>query len=125
MPSSTPAVVAVDIFEDAAPRRVSTGDGLLLRPWGCGESPAVYEAYSDPQIRRWHARTISSLDGAREWIVQWNDEWHKRIHANWAVCDMQTGDLAGRISLKGIHLPGGQAEVAYWTMPAARGRAVA
>jgi RimJ/RimL family protein N-acetyltransferase len=53
------------------------------------------------------------------------DDWAGRVRAHWAVADSQTAAVVGRASLKNVNLLGGQAEVAYWTLPIARGRGVA
>ncbi|MEV0292073.1 hypothetical protein [Nocardia sp. NPDC050710] len=39
------------------------------------------------------------------------------MHANWAVVEAGSGELAGRVSLKDIALPAGRAGAAYWTVP--------
>ena len=46
-------------------------------------------------------------------------------HASWAVTDAASGDLLGSVSLHSIDRGQGNAQVGYWTVPAARGRAVA
>jgi ribosomal-protein-alanine N-acetyltransferase len=34
-------------------------DELLLRPWVLADAPALVEAYADPDIQRWHVRSMS------------------------------------------------------------------
>jgi hypothetical protein len=48
-------------------------------------------------------------------------------HISWAVAvaDATTGDLLGSVSLHSIRPAYGNAQIGYWTVPAARGRAVA
>lgn len=45
--------------------------------------------------------------------------------AQWAVVDPGTGALLGRVALRNMLLGDRAAEVAYWTVAAARGRGVA
>lgn len=125
MPGLTNRLVGAEIFTGGEQPVISTGDGLALRPWAVGDAPAVFEAFSDPLIQRWHARSAGSVAEVRGWIEGWARMWRTGAGANWAVADVRTGRLVGRASLKNMHLDGGQAEVAYWTTPAARGRAVA
>lgn len=39
---------------------LQAGD-LLLRPWAAADAAALRAAFADPEIQRWHARTIESL----------------------------------------------------------------
>jgi len=98
---------------------------LLLRPWEAGDATVVVEAFQDPAIQLWHGRRADSEDEAREWITQWRAAWAAESGANWAVADARSGAVAGRLSLRALDLGTGQAELAYWTHPAARGRGVA
>jgi RimJ/RimL family protein N-acetyltransferase len=47
-------------------------DELVLRPWMAGDAPAIIEAYSDPDIQRWHVRSMSEEE-APAWIQSWTD----------------------------------------------------
>ncbi|WP_234391487.1 GNAT family N-acetyltransferase [Nocardia suismassiliense] len=120
----TEDVVESARFTDAAQPVLSAEGGLLLRPWVTEDSEDVFEAYKDRSIQRWHVRSARSITEARQWIEEWNMAWRKAIRAHWAVADTTDGRVVGRVSLKHMDLVGGQAEVAYWAMPAARGRAV-
>ena len=125
MPRLTPAVVAAEKLGNASQPTILTGDGLVLRPWEPGDAPTVLDAFADPQIRRWHVRSASSLGEVAGWIDSWMDDWVGQVHAHWAVADSQTAAVVGRASLKNMNPTHGQAEVAYWTVPVARGRGVA
>ena len=98
--------------------------GAVLRPWADADAPALRAAYADPDIQRWHVRAIDSLDEARELIRDWQLAWAQERRLEWAVADAD-GALLGRLALKDLSLFDGVAEVAYWTVPAARGRGVA
>ncbi|MEI5099625.1 GNAT family N-acetyltransferase [Streptomyces sp. PmtG] len=104
---------------------LSAPGGLVLRPWTRGDAPDVYEAFQDPVLQRWHARVADSEDEARAWIASWHEEWREETSAQWAAADARTGRVLGRVALRMIVLGDGQAEMAYWTMPRARGRGVA
>ncbi|MCX4550421.1 GNAT family N-acetyltransferase [Streptomyces sp. NBC_01387] len=95
---------------------------VLLRPWQLTDAEAVREAYQDPEIQRWHARSMDSVDEAREWIANCRRGWQDETGLHWAVADAGSDVLLGRISLRDLVLVDGQAEVAYWMAPAGRGR---
>jgi len=120
MPELMSPVIAPDRFAAAQP--ILTGaDGLVLRPWSEADAPAVYEAFQDPAIRRWHVRTAESVEQVRQWIPRWRSAWSIG-EGQWAVTT--SGELAGRIGLRHTDLAEGVTELAYWTMPAWRGCAV-
>src|SRR5690606_17307581 len=105
-----------------APQPILADTDFQLRPWADADAPAVFEAFQDNAIRRWHVRTAESVDQVRQWLPRWRSAWSTG-HGQWAVtCG---GELAGRIGLRHTDLAEGVTELAYWTMPAWRGRAVA
>jgi RimJ/RimL family protein N-acetyltransferase len=97
-------------------------NGLLLRPWQASDRPAVVAAYADPAIQRWHCRSMTG-DEAGDWIAAWSNRWRSEAGAGWAVVD--SGSVAGHISLRRIDLAEGLAEVSYWVLPGTRGRRIA
>ncbi|GAB3122317.1 GNAT family N-acetyltransferase [Streptomyces calidiresistens] len=116
--------------------------GLLLRPWSEADAPRLVEIFRDPAIRRWHLRRADSEEEARRWVAEWRRAWRAERGAHWAVVtdppnaaagkhdpEHREGDaggtVVGRVALQGIIPMGGQAELAYWTAPAARGGGVA
>ncbi|MFJ7295651.1 GNAT family N-acetyltransferase [Streptomyces collinus] len=99
--------------------------GLRLRSWRAGDAPAVYEVFQDPVMHQWHARAADSVDEAGDWIREWHQAWDDEREAHWAVADAGSDTLLGRVALRELRLHDGTAEVAYWTVPAARGRGVA
>ncbi|MGW1256863.1 GNAT family N-acetyltransferase [Streptomyces sp. NPDC002513] len=108
-----------------APQPTVAGDGLVLRPWAVADAPVVYQAFQDPAMHRWHLHAADSEDEVRGWIDGWVRSWEGERNAQWAVVDAGTGRLLGRMALRNMELADGVAEVAYWTVPAARGRGVA
>ncbi|MCZ9346905.1 GNAT family N-acetyltransferase, partial [Streptomyces sp. TRM76130] len=61
----------------------------------------------------------------RGWIAEWQRAWAEERNAQWAVADAVGDGLLGRVALRDVLLGDGVAEVAYWTVAAARGRGVA
>ncbi|QNP73702.1 GNAT family N-acetyltransferase [Streptomyces roseirectus] len=106
------------------PRLVAPG-GLLLRPFHEGDVPAVYAAFQDPVMHQWHARAAGSVGEVEGWVDEWRGQWAGEENAQWAVADADSDALLGRVALREIVLGDGLAEMAYWTVPAARGRGVA
>jgi RimJ/RimL family protein N-acetyltransferase len=74
--------------------------------------------YADPDIRRWHARSLDD-DEARDWIELWAKRWNDETDAGWAVTS--DGQVAGQIALRRIDLEEANASISYWVLPAARG----
>ena len=103
---------------------LTAGDGVLLRPWSLDDAPAVMDAYQDEAIQRWHVMRADSLAETREWIAGWQGGWAAETDAIWAVVDAESDTLLGRAGLKHLKFSDGTADVAYWTVPAARGKGV-
>lgn len=96
-------------------------DALRLRPWADADASAVVSAYQEPEIQRWHARSLTA-DEAAEWISATHTAWTAETAVSWAV-DLD-GALAGRMTLT-LDPAQGCAVAAYWTRTLARGRGVA
>lgn len=105
----------------AAPQPVLAGDGVTLRPWTPDDVPALVAAYADDAIRRWHVQTLDTGE-ALAWVRGRHEGWAAETKADWAVT--LDGALAGRAGFRGVDLAEGYAEVAYWVLPAARGRGI-
>lgn len=97
---------------------------MLLRRWSLGDAQAVMDAYQDDEIQRWHVQRADSLAETREWIAGWQGGWPAETGAQWAVVDAERDVLLGRAALKHLKFADGTADVAYWTVPAARGKGV-
>ncbi len=95
---------------------------LTLRPWRHSDAAGLVRAYADPDIHRWHARSMTSVD-AESWIDHELDRWGQERGGSWAI----TRDdlLVGRIGIGGVSLEEARAGVTYWVLPEARGRGVA
>jgi RimJ/RimL family protein N-acetyltransferase len=101
--------------------RLRAGE-LVLREWRDADAPAVVRAYRDPDIQRWHARSMTEHD-ALEWVQSWRKRWGDEVAVGWAVTERAR--LVRRAGIQRIDLHEGLAEVAYWVVPDARGRGVA
>lgn len=102
-----------------------SGDGLSLRPFEHADAEALMAAFADPDICRWHARSLGSVDEAHALIDAWCRSWADEQGARWAVVDPATGTLAGQAGLRAADLVEGVGEVSYWTVPSVRGRGTA
>lgn len=103
-------------------------DELTLRQWRFSDVPGLVEAYRDEAIQRWHVRSMNT-DDAYRWIASRRDRWSAEKGADWAILDCAVAPghevLSGRMGLRWLDLAEGLGEVAYWVVPAARGRQVA
>jgi RimJ/RimL family protein N-acetyltransferase len=97
-------------------------DGLTLRPWDTRDVGALVEAYRDPEIRRWHVRSMDEAEALR-WVAERAARWTAETGVDWAVVD--GGSALARIGFRELDLREGRAEAAYWVLPQARGGGVA
>ncbi|MFD7306996.1 GNAT family N-acetyltransferase [Promicromonospora sp. NPDC059942] len=124
MAELAPYTITPGTLAELAQPTLPLPDGARMRPWGDTDAVALQAAYADPDIQRWHVRRIDSPDEAREMIAGWQRAWAQERRLEWAVAAAD-GTLLGRLALKDLELFDGVAEIAYWTVPAARGRGVA
>ena len=101
---------------------VLTGSGVRVRPWAAQDAPELVTAYADPDIQRWHCRSLDLVE-AVALIEEWNEAWVDETSASWAVTDGER--VLGRVGFRVVDLSAGVAEVGYWVLPSARGRGVA
>lgn len=124
MPNLVPPVIASGSLNHAPQPVLTAENGLLLRPWTAADAPAIVDAFRDPDVQRWHARTVDSISEAEELIEGYARGWRAESSATWAAVTA-TGEVLGRVALRSIDLVWGEAEVAYWMRAAARGRGAA
>lgn len=117
-----PALVAPVVAALPAQQPILIAGDLTMRPWLEADAPALLEVYADPAVQRWHCEKLNQAE-AVAYAGQWTDFWRTGSRAGWAVVRAKT--LVGRVTLTRLMLEGGQAEVTYWTVPAARGTGVA
>ena len=121
-PGSTPApALAPGCFSTLEQPRLPFGE-LTLRPWLLSDVAGLVRAYADPDIHRWHARSLTLAD-AESWIDHELDRWGQERGGSWAI----TRDdlLIGRIGIGVVSLEEACAGISYWVLPEARGRGVA
>ncbi|GEK20291.1 GNAT family N-acetyltransferase [Cellulomonas xylanilytica] len=121
MPRLTSPAIAPGTLRDLTQPVLDAG-GLRLRPWHADDAAAVVAAYADPDIRRWHARSMDA-DEAGAWIASWSGRWHAETGAGWALA--LADQVVGQISLRSLDHGDGRSDVSYWVLPQARGRGVA
>jgi RimJ/RimL family protein N-acetyltransferase len=97
---------------------------VLLRPWRDADADATMAALQDPEIARWNSAGAGCPEAIAGHLRRRAD-WSGGDHASWAVVDPATGELLGSVSLHEIDREQGDAQIGYWTVPAARGRGVA
>jgi RimJ/RimL family protein N-acetyltransferase len=106
------------------PVELRVGD-LRLRSWSVDDSDAVLAAMQDPEVRIWNGfEGDLSLEDVGVWLTR-RMNWSSGDHASWAVVEAAGDQLVGSVSLHHIDADQGDAEIGYWTAPAARGRGVA
>jgi [ribosomal protein S5]-alanine N-acetyltransferase len=124
MPSLVTSTVPVGSLAARPQPTLTAASGMLLRPWSLGDARAVMDAYQDEAIQRWHVQRADSLTETREWIADWQSGWAAETGAHWAVVEAESDILLGRAAFKHLNFADGTADVAYWTVPAARGKGV-
>jgi len=82
----------------------------------------LVRAYGDPDIYRWHCRSMSFAQ-AEMWVDYELDRWEQERGGSWAVTRDDT--LIGRVGIGGLSLGEARAGVTYWMLPEARGRGLA
>ncbi len=116
--------MAAGWFAGSGQPEIVVRPAVVLRPWRLGDAAAILAAFTDPDIQRWHVRRADSLEEAVEWITDRQRGWAAESELNWAVAERQSDAVLGRMSLTSVDLHDGSAGLAYWMVPAARGRGI-
>ena len=101
---------------------------MVLRASLEADLARVVEATNDPGLQRYsqsmreHALLDESTVRGRE--LEHLEESAVGLSLTWSVADASTDSCLGSVVIYRIH-PGREAEIGYWTHPAARGRGVA
>jgi RimJ/RimL family protein N-acetyltransferase len=101
-----------------------TCGSLVLQPWTPYDEDAVLAGRQDAEVIRWTGGPdpYTREDARRYVCVETPQWWEDGTAATFAVRDATTGAVLGGTALHGIRQ--GEATVAYWTAPEARGRDV-
>lgn len=120
-----PSLVQDYLPEDSLsrmPQPELTIDELTLRPFTEADQDAVVDAFDDPDMVRYHMRTVLPEDYG-SWFTRRRDAWTNNSGAYWAVeCD---GQVLASSGFREIDLAMGYGEMAYWVHRSARGRGLA
>jgi RimJ/RimL family protein N-acetyltransferase len=95
-----------------------------LRPWHADDVDGAFAALVDPETALWNAGWVRTREDAVLWLARRQD-WSAGDHASWAVDEASGASLVGSVSLHSIDREQNDAEIGYWTVPAARGRGAA
>ncbi|HEY7042830.1 MAG TPA: GNAT family N-acetyltransferase [Nocardioidaceae bacterium] len=103
---------------------VLTGESVVVRPQRLDDADRIVEACSDEITQYWVPSLPSPFtrDDAVDSITSGAEAAAQGNHLQWAVADRHTDQLVAVVGLPRIKR--GNAEVGYWTHPAARGRGV-
>ncbi len=104
---------------------LSAGHHLQLRPFEPNDASWVIDAFTDPDIQRWHHLRITTTAEAEQWISSWATAWANETEGSWVITRRDTGERLGRLGLRGVDLAGGRAQLSYWVIPDARGAGAA
>ena len=104
---------------------VLTGEHVRLRAFAEDDAERVVQACDDERTAHWLWRLPSpyTLDDARAYLQGRVEQLGSGAGVTWAVADPLTDELLASISLFDLK-PEREAEIGYWTHPAARGRGV-
>ena len=105
-----------------AEQPVLTAGELLLRPWQGCDAPALVAAYADPVVQHWHGERLDETE-AEAYADEWAAHWKAGRRAGFAL--VRHDEVVGRLTLRGIDLEQGAAEVTYWVLASARGQGLA
>jgi RimJ/RimL family protein N-acetyltransferase len=101
------------------------GDQVVLREHAAKDVDRIREACNDPRTAYWlqgMPQPYTRAD-AEAFLQSRVDTRARGKGVHWAVADPESDELVANISLFDIK-PGREAEIGYWTHPAARGRGV-
>ena len=101
------------------------GRAVTLRPFRDADAPRIQEACAEDRMQHWLQSLPSpyTLEDAEAFLESRREQHATGSGLSWAVADPATDDLLANISLFDLR-PGRDAEVGFWTHPAARGRGV-
>ena len=101
------------------------GPAVTLRPLRDSDAGRIQEACAEDRMQHWLKSLPSpyTLDDAEQFLEDRREKQANGSGLSWAVADPATDVLLANISLFDVR-PGRDAEIGFWTHPAARGRGV-
>lgn len=120
MPSLVPDVVPAGRLSSINQPEMELSTRALLRPWRRSDAEFLVEAFRDPAIRRWYARTMTDHHEAERWIRRWQDRWKQENGAGWVI--EEGGVAVGQANIRGLSLADGEGRFSCWVVPTARRR---
>jgi [ribosomal protein S5]-alanine N-acetyltransferase len=69
---------------------------------GPADATAVFAAYQDPAIQRWHVRLMEAMAEASAWIRSRRQRWRAESGVDWAVTVGSV--MVGRVGIKRFDL---------------------
>lgn len=101
------------------------GPTVTLRPFRDSDAARIQEACSESRMQHWFRSLPSpyTLEDAQQLLEDRRERQATGSGLSWAVADPATDLLLANISLFDVR-PGRDAEIGFWTHPAARGRGV-
>lgn len=121
MPSLVPDYLPEDSMS-RTPQPTLKVDELTLRPFTEADQDAVVDAYDDPDMVRYHMRSVLAED-YESWFTRRRDAWGRNSAAYWAV--ERDGKVLASTGFREIDLSMGFGEMAYWVHRSARGQGLA
>ncbi|MGH1493671.1 MAG: GNAT family N-acetyltransferase [Acidimicrobiales bacterium] len=119
-----PPVVPAGAMSGSDQPEILVDEDLWLRPWHPGDAATVVEAFSTPDIQRYHFRHFATESDAQHWIEDCAEGWRSERSASWAIVERDDNRVVGRVTVY-TSLEDGYGEVSYWVLPSSRGRGVA
>ncbi len=124
MPRTVPPMIAAGTMATTPQPTLKIDGALTLRPWVPGDAAVAKQAFETPDIQHFHTRHLVDDAEALAWIEYCANSWLEEKSATWAIVDDTNGEIVGRVTIN-TNLEFGIGEVAYWMLPAGRGRGIA
>ncbi|NUW34537.1 GNAT family N-acetyltransferase [Nonomuraea sp. SMC257] len=120
MPSLVPDALPAGKINGSEQPVLAVRDGVMLRPWQMSDSGFLMDAFRDPGIIRWYARTMADRSEAELWIQRWHDRWAREVGAGWVI--ESDGTAVGQAHIRDLSLSDGLGRFSCWVVPTARRR---
>jgi ribosomal-protein-serine acetyltransferase len=111
-------------------KKIELTDGnILLRPYRVSDVDRLFHAVRESvkEMSVWlpFAHENYNVKESKDWIKKRPKEWKKGITYDFAIFDVQSGDLIGGCGLNEISERNSRANLGYWVRTSCTGRGVA